>query len=52
MKGIRFAFLNTFLSNRVVEDKVYWSLENSGSYSVKSAYRFLQEQKGLWNNGE
>lgn len=44
--------LNTPLSSRLAEDTAYWRWENSGSYSVKSAYRFLQEQKGLWNNGE
>lgn len=44
--------LNTPLVGRLVEDRAYWRLENSGSYSVKSAYRFLQEQKGLWNSGE
>ncbi|KAL8104029.1 hypothetical protein AgCh_028307 [Apium graveolens] len=30
---------------RLVEDKVYWSLENSALYSVKSAYRLMLEQK-------
>lgn len=30
------------------EDVVYWGKEASGQYTVKSAYRLLQEQKKLW----
>ncbi|XP_074363930.1 putative mitochondrial protein AtMg00310 [Apium graveolens] len=37
------------LNDIMNEDKLYWSKEASGSYSVKSAYRLLQVQKGLWN---
>lgn len=40
---------NTPIQSRLVEDKIYWSKENSGNYSVKSGYRLLQEQKILWN---
>lgn len=34
------------------EDKLFWRLEESGIYSVKSAYNFLQKQKGDWNVDE
>ncbi|KAL8098853.1 hypothetical protein AgCh_031539 [Apium graveolens] len=34
------------------EDVMYWRLENSGVYSVKSAYKFLQVQRGHWNAEE
>lgn len=30
------------------EDRLYWSKEVSGHYSVRSAYRLLQAQKNLW----
>lgn len=38
------------LSNSRTEDHLYWRLEDSGNYSVKSAYRFLQAQKVSWND--
>lgn len=28
---------------------LYWSKENSGIYSVRSEYKFLQAQRGQWN---
>lgn len=31
------------------DDKIYWNKENSGLYTIKSAYHLLQAQKGLWN---
>lgn len=39
--------LSTPVSNRFDVDKIYWRLESTGNYFVNSAYRFLQEQKGL-----
>ncbi|WOG89983.1 hypothetical protein DCAR_0209224 [Daucus carota subsp. sativus] len=30
------------------EDVLFWNLERSGEYSVKSAYNMLQRQKGAW----
>ncbi|KAM6586543.1 hypothetical protein CsatA_009148 [Cannabis sativa] len=29
-------------------DRMYWTLEKSGIFSVKSAYSFLQKDKGYW----
>lgn len=37
------------LRDRIMEDRIYWSMESSGMYSVQSAYKILQAQKGLWN---
>lgn len=31
-------------------DRMYWSKESSGQYSVRSAYRLLQVQKHLWRH--
>ncbi|XP_074374117.1 uncharacterized protein LOC141714499 [Apium graveolens] len=37
-----------FTKDSQVVDKLYWIKECSGVYSVKSAYKFLQKQKGEW----
>ena len=36
------------LTDEASDDTLYWCKENSGEYSVKSAYRMLQVQKGRW----
>lgn len=36
------------LNDSSAEDVDLWSLEHSGIYSVKSAYKFIQLQKGIW----
>lgn len=41
--------LNVQLWDNIVDDTIYWSMENSGLYSVRSSYRLLQSHKGLWN---
>ncbi|KAL8114965.1 hypothetical protein AgCh_021696 [Apium graveolens] len=39
---------NTKINSRVTEDQIYWKEEDSGDYSVRSAYRLLQAQKARW----
>lgn len=39
---------NIVLENDVDEDRLFWKYEESGNYSVKSAYRLIQVQKGLY----
>ncbi|KAF4394346.1 hypothetical protein G4B88_018496 [Cannabis sativa] len=40
------------LSNQAVDDVWYWCKETAGFYSVKSAYRHIQETKGHWASDE
>ncbi|KAL8146995.1 hypothetical protein AgCh_004640 [Apium graveolens] len=40
--------LNMRIGDENEEDSLYWWQERSGEYSVKSAYRLIQAQKGLW----
>ncbi|XP_074347377.1 uncharacterized protein LOC141686227 [Apium graveolens] len=42
------AILNTVLNDNGEEDVLYWKHEVSGQYSVKSAYRWIQQNKGAW----
>ncbi|KAL8146344.1 hypothetical protein AgCh_004183 [Apium graveolens] len=34
------------------EDELYWGKEVSGHYSLRSAYRLLQQQKNLWRQDD
>ncbi|KAL8145631.1 hypothetical protein AgCh_003685 [Apium graveolens] len=42
------SILNTHIAEDIGQDSMYWRLENSGVYSVRSAYKFLQVQKNRW----
>lgn len=39
--------LDISISTATIEDNWFWKLERSGSYFVKSAYRLLQDLKGV-----
>lgn len=41
--------INTRIEQELERDTLYWKHEQSGNYSVRSAYRLLQVQKGVWN---
>ncbi|KAL8103280.1 hypothetical protein AgCh_027728 [Apium graveolens] len=41
--------LDIQLEDAIEEDELFWHLESSGVYSVKSAYNLLQLQAGSWN---
>lgn len=41
--------LNTTIGEEGAEDQINWDKEKSGVYSVRSAYRLLHSQKGLWS---
>ncbi|XP_060972577.1 uncharacterized protein LOC115717978 [Cannabis sativa] len=45
----REVILNIQLSSTATHDEWYWKKETSVVYSVRSAYRFLQELKGSWS---
>ncbi|KAL8107925.1 hypothetical protein AgCh_024360 [Apium graveolens] len=44
--------LSTKINTDSEEDQLYWCKENAGMYTVRSAYRLLQIQKGLWQNSD
>lgn len=41
--------INTKIEQDLERDTLYWKHEQSGNYSVRSAYRLIQAQKGEWN---
>lgn len=43
--------VNTTIEQELERDVLCWKLEHSGQYSVRSAYKLLQRQKGDWNIG-
>ncbi|XP_074374335.1 uncharacterized protein LOC141714732 [Apium graveolens] len=44
----KLCIVNTRVEQDLDKDILCWRLENSGQYSVKTAYKLLQEQKGAW----
>ncbi|KAL8118943.1 hypothetical protein AgCh_016435 [Apium graveolens] len=47
----RQAILNTVIEHDLDKDILCWNLEHTGHYSVKSVCRLIQQQKGVWNEG-
>lgn len=45
----RQCIVNTRVEQDLNRDILFWKLEHTCQYSVKSAYSLLQEQKGIWN---
>lgn len=43
------SILSMKLDESSTEDVMYWSLETTGMYSVKSAYKLLQMKTGDWH---
>ncbi|KAL8105024.1 hypothetical protein AgCh_028986 [Apium graveolens] len=43
------SILNTIIEQDLDKDVLYWKLETTGLYTVRSAYRMLQSQKGTWS---
>lgn len=44
--------LNTTVGDGSGVDMLYRNEEGSGDYTVRSAYRLLQRQKGAWSTGD
>lgn len=44
--------LNTRIHDNNREDSIYWKMEKSGMYSVRSAYKLLQMQRNGWNDND
>ncbi|XP_074336055.1 uncharacterized protein LOC141673224 [Apium graveolens] len=44
--------LNTRIEENSKEDSIYWKMEKSGVYYVRSVYRLLQMQRNYWNDND
>lgn len=42
------AILHTRLEDNITHDMLYWKYEQTGLYSVRSAHKMMQDQKGNW----